>query len=57
MNNECEWTHGNEPCKNCPRTTSTLYKCKLLQDEIKTISDITDNELTEIFAKGFDGDF
>ena len=29
----CTWTGGNDPCANCPRRMSSLYMCKLLQDE------------------------
>ncbi len=38
----CSFTGGDEPCENCPRKITSLYRCGILQDELKQLGKIED---------------
>lgn len=31
----CTFTTGNEPCATCPKNITAMYRCGLMQDEVK----------------------
>lgn len=41
----CEYKKdSNEPCKDCPRVVTALYRCDLLQEIQKEAEEDADNE-------------